>query len=61
MSAYLDGKLVTEWKPTENDLGTYHSWSFRKEAALGVGSFSNVVDFTKIEVTEISGKGKRLR
>jgi len=61
VSAYLDGKLVTEWKPAESDLGTYHSWSFRKEAALGLGSYSNVVEFYKIEITEFSGKGRRLR
>jgi len=61
VGAYLDGKLITEWKPSETDLGAYKPWALRKETVLGLGSYGNVVEFYKLEVVEVSGKGKRLR
>ncbi len=60
VKAYLDGKLISQWK-TYSDLSMNSSWSLRDEKRLGIATYKTAIAFQKIEVVEISGKGKVLR
>ena len=60
-SAYLDGEFIAKWQPTLDDLGANSAWALRKENVLGIGANNNTIEFYKITINEVSGKGKRLR
>ncbi|MCW8132304.1 MAG: hypothetical protein KIS92_18300, partial [Planctomycetota bacterium] len=50
VKGYLDGKLITEWRPndfTENDMA---SFVLRDRQKLGVGAYQSQVRFTKLDV-----------
>ncbi|MCX6906476.1 MAG: SUMF1/EgtB/PvdO family nonheme iron enzyme, partial [Verrucomicrobia bacterium] len=58
--AYLDGKLITEWKiAPSNPKGIVSAVSVtpRDPTLLGVGSYGSDVVFHRIEVREVTGKG----
>jgi hypothetical protein len=61
VKGFLDGKLIKELKDPYADLGPHDGLRLRKETLLGVGSYRSPTSFLKIEVLEISGKGKKLR
>lgn len=60
VKAYLDGKLISQWK-TYADLSMNSGWALHDEKRLGIGTWKTAIAFQKIEVVEISGKGKLLR
>ncbi len=60
IKAFLDGKLISEWKEF-NDMKLGSFWKLRDENALGLGTWLSPTQFHKIEVKEISGKGRKLR
>jgi hypothetical protein len=57
VSAYLDGKLVVEYKTEGSDLGLTKHWSIG-ERFLGLGTEGTKTVFQIVEVREISGSGK---
>ena len=57
---YLDGKLVVKWKTNYADLEAFQGWLLRDPSLLGVGCQSPAV-FHRIEVREVTGKGKLTR
>ena len=61
VKAFIDGKLVKEYKTSYEDLASHSMFRLRNESLLGIASFKGVTIFQKIELVEVSGKGKRLR
>jgi hypothetical protein len=57
---YLDGNLVVAWKTEYSDLATIPLWKLRDPALLGVGAQSRIA-FHRIEVREVTGKGRFTR
>ncbi len=58
--AHFNGKLVCEWKTDYADLGLLANWKLKTEQSLGLGSWGCPTAFHRLELTEISGKGKKL-
>ncbi len=61
VKAYLDGKLMAEYKTNYDDLSLVSTWQLRDSNSLGIGSYASPTIFHKIELCEVTGKGKRLR
>ncbi|MBI5396191.1 MAG: hypothetical protein HZA91_12920 [Verrucomicrobia bacterium] len=61
VKAYLDGRLVSHWKTDYTDGGVSGSWQLPDYRLLGVGAYQAVVTFHKIELLEITGRGKPVR
>ncbi|HZE96364.1 MAG TPA: hypothetical protein VE981_05030 [Planctomycetota bacterium] len=60
VKAYLDGKLISQWK-VYSDFSMNASYALRDEKRLGIGTYRTVTAFQKIEVVEVTGKGKLFR
>lgn len=52
ISAYLDGKLVTEWTPDMGPIKTHDTWKLKDAANLGIGAWQSEVIFYSVEVLE---------
>ena len=61
LKAFLDGKLITEWKTDYSDMDLYADWKLRDATLLGLGSWNNAAVFHSAELVEVSGRGKALR
>ena len=61
VKAYLDGKLVSQWKTDYSDMSIRAEWKLRKPSLLGVGAHGDRTVFHRIEVREITGKGRLTR
>lgn len=57
---FIDGKLIKELK-SYDDMDNNPGLGLRSPLLLGLGSFSGVTVFNKVELIEITGKGKRTR
>lgn len=53
VSAYLDGKLITEWTPDMGELTISETWKLPDGKQLGVGAFQSDVTFYSLELVEI--------
>lgn len=60
-AAYQDGKLVTSWKTDFRDAGMRDMWKGKHADTLGIATWGSTFEFYSIEVTEVTGKGKRIR
>jgi hypothetical protein len=58
---YYDGTLIRDYKTDFSDLSMHSDWKLRSEQVMGLGLWDSATEFQKVEVTEISGKGKKLR
>ncbi len=58
VQAYLDGKLLAEWKPASGDLGIIPEWRLRSEGALGLGNWESPTTYHAVQLLEVSGAGK---
>ena len=61
LKAFLDGKLITEWKTDYSDMDLYADWKLRDAKLLGLGSWNNAAVFHSAELVEVSGRGTALR
>lgn len=61
VKGFLDGKLIKELKDPYGDLGPHDGLRLRKDTLLGAGCYQGATTFLKIELVEISGKGKKTR
>jgi hypothetical protein len=59
--AYLDGKLMAEWKTGYRDLRTFDHWKLRDDALLGLASWDSATIFHQVEILEVTGTGVRTR
>ena len=58
VSARLDGKLVHEWRTDYTDLVIEAAWALSGRGLLGLGSQESPTVFHKVELREVSGKGR---
>jgi len=58
--AYLDGKLIAQWRTDGKDLSLADHWKLRSPRLLGVGSCKSPTLFHSAEVIEVTGEGKKL-
>lgn len=58
--AFLDGRLMNEWKTDFNDASRQKLWRLPNECALGLVSDRVATTFHSVDVMEIAGKGKVL-
>ena len=58
--AFLDGRLMNEWKTDFSDASRQKLWKLPNERALGLVSNRVVTVFHSVDVVEITGKGKAL-
>jgi len=61
LKAFLDGKLIKELKNPYSDLSVHGQLRMRTDNILGVGSYNSSTTFHKIELVEVTGKGKKTR
>ena len=61
VKAFLNGQLISSWKPEFGALGPIDLWKLRDNALLGLGSWSSPMQFHKAEVLEVTGKGALTR
>lgn len=62
VKAYLDGKLISEWATDFSDASLDdHYWTMPDKRLLGLAAHKNNVVFYRIELLEITGKGKPTR
>lgn len=61
VKAYLDGKLISQLPTDFRDVGLPASWDMPNHSVLGLGSGESATEFQKIELLEISGKGRPMR
>ena len=60
--AYLDGKLISEWATDFSDASLdEHYWNMPDKRLLGLAAHKNNVVFYRIELLELTGKGKPTR
>lgn len=58
--AFLDGRLMNEWKTDFSDASRQKLWKLPNERALGLVSDRVATTFHSVDVMEIAGKGKVL-
>jgi hypothetical protein len=58
--AFLDGRLMNEWKTDFSDASRQTLWKLPNERALGLISDRVVTVFHSVDVVEVTGKGKVL-
>jgi len=61
ITALLDGKQLLQWKTDYKDMGHYSAWKLKDTKLLGVGASASEVTFSKIELTPITGEGRKVR
>jgi hypothetical protein len=61
LKGYLDGKLIKELNQPYGDLQPHGSLRLRNDAILGVGTWISPTTFLKIELIEVTGRGKKTR
>jgi hypothetical protein len=52
VSAYLNGKLITEWTPDMGELGISPTWKLPDGKSIGIGAFQSEVTFHSLEIVE---------
>jgi hypothetical protein len=58
---FFNGKMILEYKTDYADLSMNAGWKLRSEQLLGLGCWESPTEFHRIDVIEVSGKGKRIR
>ncbi|HLX63781.1 MAG TPA: hypothetical protein VKX17_21095 [Planctomycetota bacterium] len=53
VSAYLDGKLITEWTADMGELSRSDTWKLPDGKTLGIGAFQSEVTFYSLELVEV--------
>ncbi|HVR84326.1 MAG TPA: protein kinase, partial [Planctomycetota bacterium] len=61
LKAYVDGVLMCHWKTNYGDMSLNRVWQVRDSAALGLGTFVSPTLFHKVEIREVTGRGKKSR
>ncbi len=58
---FFNGKMILEYKTDYADLSMNAGWKLRSEQLLGLGLWESPTEFHRVDVIEISGKGKKTR
>jgi formylglycine-generating enzyme required for sulfatase activity len=57
VQAWVDGKLIDEWKTDFSDMSMYDLWSVPDRRVLGIGSWESPTTFHSAKLTEVSSEG----
>jgi hypothetical protein len=58
IKAWLDGEMLRFWPTDYKDLGMRKDWKLRNNGVLGLGAHNSKVTFTRVQLREVTGKGK---
>jgi hypothetical protein len=58
---FFDGKLIRDYKTDYSDLSMNQDWKLRSEQLLGLGCWDSPTEFQRVDLFEVSGKGKKTR
>ncbi len=61
VAAYLDGKPITQWKTDYSDMSLFEGWVLRNKRSPGLTLYNSTVEFHRVEVLEVTGKGSFVR
>jgi len=61
LKAYLDGKLITQWKTSYDDMRISIEWKLPSERCFGLATHRSRTRFQTIQVLEMRGKGRVLQ
>jgi hypothetical protein len=61
LKAFVNGRPAGEWKTDYSDMGPEKFWQMRNDRTLGVGAWASETTFSRIEVRDVTGKGKVAR
>jgi hypothetical protein len=61
VQAYLDGKLVCDWHTDYQDMALKRDSRLHSSRTIGLNAWDSATQFRVVEITEITGEGKRLR
>ena len=61
VNAYLDGRLITQWKNSYGDLRITTDWALPSERCIGLATHRSRTRFTSIQVLEMRGTGRVLQ
>ncbi|MCY3023194.1 MAG: PA14 domain-containing protein [Planctomycetota bacterium] len=59
LRAFLDGKLVSQWKTDYADMSTWREFKLRKTGVLGLATYEAEYCFHSAQLLEVTGKGTR--
>src|SRR6185503_15123195 len=57
--AFLNGDLLLDWRTDYADIGLNPRWKLRNTLRLGIGSHESETRFHRMELLEVTGKGRR--
>ena len=58
---FFDGKLVRDYKTDYGDLSMNPDWKLRSEQLLGLACWESPTEFQRVDLIEVSGKGRKTR
>jgi predicted Ser/Thr protein kinase len=61
MRAYLNGKLLAQWRTDYRDVSIDDSWKLPDPTRIGLGTYEGPTEFRRLQVLEKRGKGRFLR
>jgi hypothetical protein len=61
LKATVNGVLVCQWKTNYGDMSLDKVWQVHDNSALGLGTFCSPTAFQKIEIREVTGRGRKSR
>jgi len=59
--AFLDGKVIREFPTDYHNFGMRKDWKLRSDTVLGLGAHQGTTSYGKIEIREVTGKGRATR
>ena len=58
LTAWLDGKVIRFWPTDYSDCGLRKDWKLRVNGVLGLGAYKGKVTFNRVQLREVTGKGR---
>jgi hypothetical protein len=61
LRAYLNGKIVKEYRTSYNEFSMRNDWKLKNERLLGLGGHNSRIVFDRVELRPVTGSGKTIR
>lgn len=58
VTAWLNNEKVADWKTDYRDLGMDDDWRLRQDSLPGLGTWGSVVEFRRVGLFEVTGRGR---
>jgi len=59
--AYVNGKLKSGWRTDYLDMGTDTNWGLPDSTKIGLGTYESPTEFRRVDLLEVTGKGRMER